>query len=710
MAKPKMLYYIIYYLYLFITIKSEGIADITKATLAQIKSLNSRENLSQLLNEGKIFNCDNNYCSHISLIKSQLIENQELKFPQIYLSNQNNKYSKNFNNIVVVTIFTKHKFAENSINYIKGINAIIDIVYFNLFTFDGNTINTAPTSLKSLGLNNIIAYLPLYINDSLKNKILAISGQNPSNDLKNLKNYDILNPEAKIYNDICYTITYSISPENVYNKESIKNLDITLEQRKKYYFPGNLYLCPVGCEYIAIDKITMSSICQCSIEYLEIVEHNEYINFEIFNEKRFYEKNKDNYFSLDTLSCLKLSFTSEGTSNNYGLIIIIIIAVIIFLCFGIIKIFGKKYLKNQLELIYLNNPKNFDNEINVYNKNKKKYNVIYISRWEKFTPSKNNNNNHKNNNIVFQEPGQPNNIKETKNNQDNNYIININNENDERNIGSEVRIKYNKSGFDDDSEISKNSYSLFTEQEKNAMNYEMSVIYDKRNFFHIYISFLKMKQPLFFLFNNCEICNKRKFLSSINIKLSTIKIIFICYEIMIYMFIYSCFFGSESVSKIYFGTFNFGKKFALGIILSPFCMIIKSFIYYFIYDYFYKNIIEAKNKSNKKNLQIKEKDDTINSEYYKSFINELLKIIGNKTKFFAVITFIVLVLEWMIVSSFCAVYKNSQIEYIKSILVCYLFVNLFSFIYCLIPSYLRYYALKKKSIILFRIAEIAKII
>ena len=31
-------------------------------------------------------------------------------------------------------LYCGHKFAENSINYIKGINAIIDIVYFNLFT------------------------------------------------------------------------------------------------------------------------------------------------------------------------------------------------------------------------------------------------------------------------------------------------------------------------------------------------------------------------------------------------------------------------------------------------------------------------------------------------------------------------------------------------------------------------------------------------
>ena len=60
-----------------------------------------------------------------------------------------------------------------------------------------------------------MVYLPLYLSDSIKNKILSISGQNPDSDLEDLKDYDIFDPESKFYNDICNPITFSVSSEDV---------------------------------------------------------------------------------------------------------------------------------------------------------------------------------------------------------------------------------------------------------------------------------------------------------------------------------------------------------------------------------------------------------------------------------------------------------------------------------------------------------------
>jgi hypothetical protein len=145
---------------------------------------------------------------------------------------------------------------------------------------------------------------------------------------------DPLDPESKIYTDICHPITFSISVEDINGKDSLKNLDITLEQRKKYYFPGNVNLCPLGCKYFGIDKDTISSVCTCNEEYFnnilseDFIENEEYINFN-FDKKDFYDSNNDIYFSLNTLKCLKLPFTSIGFKNNYGSIIIIILALVI---------------------------------------------------------------------------------------------------------------------------------------------------------------------------------------------------------------------------------------------------------------------------------------------------------------------------------------------------------------------------------------------
>mgnify|MGYP006916241214 CR=1 FL=1 len=270
-------YTLILFLFNVILIQAETINDLITKIKSQISKLNNRENLAEILKLGGLYDCYTKYCVHISLINSQYLDNQILKFPQIFPIDLGNSY-------IIVKIFYKYNFDENSKNYIAGVKAITDIVYFNLYSYENNIISLEPVSLISLGKNNLLVYLPLYINDSLKNKFLSISGQNPKSGVDNILNYDIFNPNSDIYSDLCSTITFSILPEDITSQESIKNLDITLEQRKKYYYPGNLQLCPNYCSYMGVDRSTISSICKCSLDYLETVEHKEYLGFN-FNEK-----------------------------------------------------------------------------------------------------------------------------------------------------------------------------------------------------------------------------------------------------------------------------------------------------------------------------------------------------------------------------------------------------------------------------------------
>ena len=686
---------------------NEELNDIRRRIQTQIKILNSSDNLKSILSNGGIYDCDDIYCSHISFLNSQYISDQIQKFPQIY------PISLNDNNKVVVIIFKKHLFQENSNNYISGIYSISDIVYFNLYNFEKNIISTKPFSLISSGHNKLLVYLPLYVKDILKNKILSVSGQNPSSDLVDLKNYDIFNPNAKIYKDICTTISYSISPEEVNSQESIKNYDITLEQRKKYYFPGNVQLCPENCEYIGIDRKTISSICQCNLDYLEIFEHNDYISFN-FNVQDFYNSNKDNFFSMNTIKCLNLSFTSKGAKNNYGFYIIIILAIAIFICFGLIIKYGKEHLKEVFESLYgfnlINNQKN-GSESEVFNKDREEDNRNDIRNGE-------NNNNILNINNFGEKTKSEEGFIEPKENIKKAYLTDNENEKDKKkkkkiinNLPVEIRIKTeNKNDINYKEYNNKNKKELieifFTEQEMNSMNFEQSKKYDKRNIIEIYYSFLNMKQPLFFLFNYYPKKEEKKN----RIKFNSLKIIIFCYEIMIYMFIYSSFFGSKSVSKIYFRNFNFSMKFVLGIIIAPFAMIIKSVVYYFIYDFMNRKMVEIKIKLfdifNRNRIK-KEEDLT---EEFSELIGIIIKYLKRKLFIFLEITIIVLFLVWCFVSSFCAVYKNSQNEFLISILVCYFFSNIFSFIYCYIPAWFREHAIKNKSKIYFTIAEITKII
>ena len=51
-------------------IKSQEISDIRRKIQIQVRKLNSKENLREYLNNGGIFDCDNTYCTQISLINS----------------------------------------------------------------------------------------------------------------------------------------------------------------------------------------------------------------------------------------------------------------------------------------------------------------------------------------------------------------------------------------------------------------------------------------------------------------------------------------------------------------------------------------------------------------------------------------------------------------------------------------------------------------
>lgn len=188
------------------------------------------------------------YCGQISFIGNQANEINNFKFPQVNVTDEcKNKILENYKatDIVVAKIFKVYDFPTNSNNYKAGIESIIDVIYYQLFPFiNGNPDGSKPIDISSICGEKVVIFSPLYIEETLKNKFVAVSGQNPKSEIKYLRNYDIFDPDSKIYKDICYPITYSLASENIIEKEdSFKNYDISLYQRKIYYFPGNLMLC-----------------------------------------------------------------------------------------------------------------------------------------------------------------------------------------------------------------------------------------------------------------------------------------------------------------------------------------------------------------------------------------------------------------------------------------------------------------------------------
>ena len=298
--------------------------------------------------------------------------------------------------------------------------------------------------------------------------------------------------------------------------------------------------------------------------------------------------------------------------------------------------------------------------------------------------------------------------------------------------------------------------SIFTDQELNAMDFEQSCQFDKRSLCQVYLSYINRKQPLFFFFNYN---NSSSGISIFQINYQSVRFIIICIDFMIYMFIYCTFFGTKSIALIYQKRFNFRRMCILGSIISPGCLIIRSIIHHFVYDPMNKKIAEIKmrcytnftvgkkkqemkinefkdfwesdGEKNKDEIEKKEEMDEIQDienddnlsegekarrkdKYEKRRLKQLIKEVIASFQKKVLISFIIMIFVlffvWIYVSCFCAVYKNSQLKFFVSIIVCYGFSNLFPFVYCLVPTIFRQDAVRDESRLSFILANVFQII
>ena len=365
---------IIFYIFIIILNVKLSQTTVEQDLRVDINNMITNANTNNLLSDLssskgiRIVRTDPTYCGHISYIDNQLkVSCNDLKLPQINITQEciskiNEKY--NPSNIIVTTVFKIIEFGTNSDNYKAGIYGITDILSYQLFVVKNNQIGDL-INIYSICTESVTLLTPLYLNETLKNKYVAVAGQNPKTDLEHLRDYDIFDPNAKIYKDICYTVTFSLASENIINKEdSFKNYDISLYERKLYYYPGKLYLCPDSCEYLGTDKDTLSPMCECdykayALDKDTVDNHNAFVGFD-FDEKKFNKTKKDNYLTIEVLKCIKLPFTKTGFKNNYGSIIILILIGIVLVCYLILSISGKYHLLSVLELLYNSNIKSMN--------------------------------------------------------------------------------------------------------------------------------------------------------------------------------------------------------------------------------------------------------------------------------------------------------------------------------------------------------------
>ena len=496
----------------------------------------------------------------------------------------------------------------------------------------------------------------LYIPNTLNEKTKTL--------YKDLKDYgyDLFNINDSFYQDIC----------TPYKSEN--NTDVLLSDRKKDFYSPNETMCQANCKYSDYLFESQYLKCECNIS-----KDNNIIDIENkdkFNAKILYETFIDvlKFSNFGVLKCYKLIFDINKISKNFG-------SIIIFICFMIYLLFLGVYIFKGISPLKIDSAKKFfmnkDNKICDYKSIFEKDKIIKNRKLKKpintkIKSTKNNiiiNNNFKNNKNKK--------IKKTKiiNQLDSKSKI-IRNKKKGTKTKSSLDLSNNYQ-FNDNKiikNISKKEENRLDDNELNELEYLDALELDKRTFLQIYWSLLKREHIILFTFFSWNDYN----ISYINFS----RFIFIiCTDMAMNVF----FFFDDSMHKIYlnYGKYDFIQQIPQIIYSTAVSKLLEVFLCYLsLTD---KHIYKIKNlKGNNK------------EEFFRN-----IKCIRIKLIVFFIFTFILFMFYWYFISTFCAVYENTQNIFIKDSLSSFLTGLIDPFFLYILPAILRIIALKdvdKKSL------------
>ena len=210
-----------------------------------------------------------------------------------------------------------------------------------------------------------------------------------------------------------------------------------------------------------------------------------------------------------------------------------------------------------------------------------------------------------------------------------------------------------------------------TDSELNSLDYNEAIQEDKRNYWEYYLSLVRTKHLLFFSFWPSFDYNSR-----------ILKIYLFFFNFTLSFFVNALFFNDDTMHKIYTekGSFDFIYNLPQVIYSS----LISGFINALIsaLSLTESNLINLKQEAKKKDVMI-EKEKTV-------------KIIKVKLVLFCIINFVLLILFWLYLACFCAVYKNTQIHLIKDTAFSFFTSMIYPFIINFLPGIFRFAALNVK--------------
>ena len=265
----------------------------------------------------------------------------------------------------------------------------------------------------------------------------------------------------------------------------------------------------------------------------------------------------------------------------------------------------------------------------------------------------------------------------------NNGIINRINDNNicQNNILKQIlKSKKNKNKEDKDKYIS--NHNIF---EINTLEYNLAILHDKRACYEYYFSLIKIKHPIYFAF--CPI-------NDFNSRIIKLDLFFLSFSV--FYAINFAFFDEKMIHKIYedkgkYDIIYFLPKITISFLATHIISIILKYI--FLSE---RNIITIKHQSTYTQM---------------TYISEnVIKRLLIKYTLFYVLSIIFLVFFWLLLSSFGAVYQNTQIFVIKNTCISFAMNLIYPLFFNIIPCIFRMISLSSKSNYLYNFSKFLQII
>ena len=477
-------------------------------------------------------------------------------------------------------------------------------------------------------------------------------------------------PNSEYYNDEC----------NSYTTE--KGTDILINDRKNEFINNNMSLCENLCQYIGYEKTNKKAICKCGIKY------KEFILSEMYNETNLLANNFSNensYSNLGSLACYKTLFTKDGIYNNIGSYIIIFILIFFLICSFIFIKCGREIFNNLIFNVLESKKENSD-----IHRNRKRHRTMSTKKKIISNPKIKKKISSKTAGNILNKERKKKDKKKTdiipykRKESSTSSFIKFNNS------PNMIKAKRKKSKNMTKISIFKKNKELikFIDYEINSFSYKEALINDKRTFFEYYKSLAKTKHPIIFSF---------LYINDFNILL--IKICLFILSFTIHYAFNRLFFTNNVIHKIY----EEGGKYNLS-------YTIRNIILSFFISYYINILLRYIFLTEKSLLELKNQKTEIKAN---KLVTKIKRIFLIKYICFFIISQIFLILLWYYISTFGAVYQNSQIYLLINSIISFSISLVYPFIFNLIPCCFRIYSLrdkKKKKEFIYKISKIIQIL